>query len=118
MGRLTLELSTQQFLANKINAKQDFTYDYQVNPERYVVGLKNLFTGTNPSLQGSALDIARIGLQAEAGDCFGGWLDTDDGIYYVDISTRTNNLHTALKQARERGEVAIYDSLKDVVIYV
>ena len=116
MGRLTTELTTQQDLANKVNAKQEFTHYLIDSPERYVVGLKNLFEGVNPSLQGSALEMAEIALESDA-DAFGGWL-SEDGIYYVDLSTTTNSLDTALSQARERGELAIWDSLKEVVINI
>lgn len=116
MGRLTTELTTQQDLANKVNAKQEFTHYLINNPQRYVVGLKNLFEGVNPSLEGSALRMAEIALESDA-DAFGGWL-SEDGVYYVDLSTTTDNLDTALKQARERNELAIWDSLKEVVINV
>ena len=116
MGRLTTELTTQQDLANKVNAKQEFTHYLIDSPERYVVGLKNLFEGVNPSLQGSALEMAEIALESDA-DAFGGWL-SEDGIYYVDLSTTTNSLDTALSQARERGELAIWDSLKELVINI
>jgi hypothetical protein len=116
MGRLTTELTTLQNLANKVNAKKQFTHYIVSNPQRYVVGLKNLFEGVNPSLEGSALRMAEIALGSDS-DAFGGWL-SEDGVYYVDLSTTTDNLHTALSQARDRGELAIWDSLKEVVINV
>ena len=116
MGRLTTELTTQQDLANKVNSRKEFTHYLVDSPERYVVGLKNLFEGTNPSLEGSALRMAEIALDSNA-DAFGGWL-SEDGIYYVDLSTTTNNLYTALNQAKERGELAIWDSLENRVINV
>ncbi len=116
MGRLTNELTIQQHLANKVNAKQEFTHYLVDSPERYVVGLKNLFEGINPSLEGSALRMAEIALDSNA-DAFGGWL-SEDGTYYVDLSTTTNSLDTALSQAKTRGELAIWDSVKEVVINV
>ena len=50
MGRL-IEISPQQDVVNKINAKADFTHNInQTRLERYTVSIKNVFTGKNPSL--------------------------------------------------------------------
>lgn len=117
MGRLQQEISTEQQLANKINGSIDFTHHYYSYPERYVVGLQNLYTGKNPSIYASSLTLAVHGMNSPLGDCFGGWL-SEHGTYYVDISTTTDDLKEALSQAKFRNEVAIYDSVDKVVIMV
>lgn len=117
MGRLQQDISTEQQLANKINGSIDFTHYYYTYPERYVVGLKNLYTGKNPSIYASSLTLAVHGLNSPVGDCFGGWL-SEDGVYFVDISTTTDDLDEAMAQARERDEIAIYDNVDKVVIMV
>ena len=44
-------ITINQVLINKINAKQDFSHSINDNSKRYIVGMKNLFTGKNPSLK-------------------------------------------------------------------
>jgi len=44
------ELTRFQDLINKINSKQNFTYNLSNSKNRYIVSFKNLYTGKNPSL--------------------------------------------------------------------
>ena len=123
MARL-FELSTEQDLVNKINSQVEFSYSL-INPEeleRYVVGYDNLWTGKNPSLNcqnvWSIVEEAVNGPKFILGHVFGTWLDKDTGKYYIDISTTYDSLDWALKIAKQRNELAIYDRVKGVVIPV
>ena len=124
MGRLTNELTPQQLLVAKINGKIDFSYSLIPSEElaRYAVGYENLWTGKNPSLNcqnvWSIVDDATAGPKYILGHIFGGWQDQKTGKYYVDISTTYDSLEWALKMAKQRGELAIYDRVLGIVIEV
>ena len=105
-------MTKQQNIINKINAKQDFTINLKENTKRYIVGVKNLFTGSNPSTQYETIykDIMN---REEKFDSVGGWLDKDSMIYFVDYSMQINNLSDALELAKQHNELAIWDSLEN-----
>ena len=123
MGRLTNELTPQQLLVAKINGKIDFSYSLVPDEEleRYAVGYENLWTGKNPSLNcqnvWSIVDKATESKYI-LGHIFGGWQDQKTGKYYVDLSTTYDSLDWALKMAKQRGELAIYDRVLGIVIEV
>ena len=123
MGRLTSELTPQQLLVAKINGKIDFSYSLVPDEEleRYAVGYENLWTGKNPSL--NCMNVWSIVDKATEskyilGHIFGGWQDQKTGKYYVDLSTTYDSLDWALKMAKQRGELAIYDRVLGIVIEV
>ena len=105
----------EQQLVNKINAKQDFTYSITGVNKRYVIGVKTLFMGKNPSLQYNLIydDIYNLDNRF---DSVGGWLDTETGIYYVDYSVQMDDLFDAMQLARENNELAIYDTVENTEI--
>ena len=51
-------------------------------------------------------------------DAIGGWVDEEDGKAYLDGNTWIPDLETALKVARERGELAVWDIARGVSVYV
>lgn len=106
------KISINQSLINKINAKQSFTYDITGVNRRYVVGVKTLFMGKNPSIQYNLIYDDLLNLDNNF-DSLGGWLDSETGIYYVDYSLQFDNVFDALSVARENNEIAIWDSLED-----
>ena len=123
MARLQNELTPQQLLVAKINGKIDFSYSLVPSEEleRYAVGYHNLWTGKNPSLNcQNVWSIVDEATQDKyiLGHIFGGWLDTKTDKYYVDISTTYDSLEWALKMAKQRGELAIYDRVLGIVIEV
>ena len=48
----------------------------------------------------------------------GGWFDGENGTWYLDISECVPTLEKALKLARERGELAVWDVAKAVEFWV
>lgn len=48
----------------------------------------------------------------------GGWLDADNGKYYLDISQNIQDKAKALQVAAERKQLAIYDVASGVSIYL
>ena len=117
MGRLT-EISPQQDVVNKINAKADFTHNINnTRLERYTVSTKNVFIGKNPSL--FLKNIWKIVDDAfnSNHELFGGWL-SDDGIYFLDYSLSVSNLKDAMKIAKFNKQLAIYDNVSQKVIDV
>ena len=103
-------MTKQQNIINKINAKQDFTVNLTNQSKRYIVGVKNLFTGSNPSTQYETIYKDIMNPEAKF-DSVGGWLDKDSMIYFVDYSMQLDNLSDALQLAKENNELAIWDSL-------
>ena len=117
MGRLT-EISPQQDVVNKINAKADFTHNINnTRLERYTVSTKNVFIGKNPSL--FLEDTWKIVDDAFNSDqeLFGGWL-SEDGIYFLDYSLSVTDLEKAIKIAKINKQLAIYDNVSQQVIKV
>ena len=106
-------INLDQQIVNKINAKQNFTFDLSNSKKRYVVSIKNIYKGKNPSLwHESILTINSIikkdSLLKDFYDSFGGWSDKTN-TYYVDLNIHFNDLQTALNVAKQNKQKAIYD---------
>ena len=117
MGRL-IEISPQQNVVNKINAKADFTHNINnTRLERYTVSTQNVFIGKNPSL--FLKDTWKIVDDAFNSDneLLGGWLSEDD-IYFLDYGISISDLRIAMQFARANNQLAIYDNVADKVIQV
>ena len=117
MGRL-IEISPQQDVVNKINAKADFTHNINnTRLERYTVSTKNVFTGKNPSLL--LKDTWKVVDDAFNSDqeLLGGWL-SEDGIYFLDYGISISDLKIAMQFARANNQLAIYDNVSQKVITV
>ena len=117
MGRL-IEISPQQDVVNKINAKADFTHNINnTRLERYTVSTQNVFTGKNPSL--FLKDTWKVVDDAFNSDqeLLGGWLSEDD-IYFLDYGISISNLRIAMQFARANKQLAIYDNVSQKVITV
>jgi len=117
MGRLT-EISPQQNIVNKINAKADFTHNINhTRLERYTVSTKNVFTGKNPSLfSKNTWQIVDDAFNSDH-ELLGGWLSEDD-IYFLDYGISITDLRIAMQFARANNQLAIYDNVADKVIPV
>jgi len=109
------KITINQVLINKINAKQDFSHSINDNSRRYIVGMKNLFTGKNPSLRYENIYNDVLNLD-KSFDILGGWTDPDTNIYYVDLCNSYNCVFDAMNQARANNEIAIFDSKENKVI--
>ena len=117
MGRL-IEISPQQDVVNKINAKADFTHNINnTRLERYTVSIQNVFTGKNPSL--FLKDIWKVVDDAfnSNHELLGGWLSEDD-IYFLDYGISITDLRIAMQFARANNQLAIYDNVSQKVITV
>ena len=117
MGRI-IEISPQQDVVNKINAKADFTHNInRTRLERYTVSTKNVFTGKNPSL--FLKDTWKVVEDAFNSDheLLGGWLSEDD-IYFLDYGLSISDLRIAMQFARANNQLAIYDNVSQKVIPV
>ena len=117
MGRL-IEISPQQDVVNKINAKADFTHNINnTRLERYTVSTQNVFTGKNPSLflkdTWKVVDDAFNSNQ----ELLGGWLSEDD-IYFLDYGLSVSDIKEAMKIAKFNEQLAIYDNVSQKVIEV
>ncbi len=111
-----LKTEKQQLIINKANNKQNFTYYLKNNQNRYIVGVKNIFNGKNPSLKCNLLkDVANI-LKNYNFDSIGGWMDKKSNIYYLDANLHYSNKIKALKAAKILNEIAIFDNLENKVI--
>ena len=117
MGRL-IEISPQQDVVNKINAKADFTHNINnTRLERYTVSIRNILKTANPSLfSKNTWQIVDDAFNSQH-ELFGGWL-SEDGIYFLDYSLSVSDLKNAIKIAKFNKQLAIYDNVSQKVITV
>jgi len=115
---INLSITVTQQINNKANAKRDFTTYLSKSKDRYILSVKNIYTGTNPSI---CFDlISRIGdtIDKNIYDSVGGWIDPETNIYYLDANMHFNSLSECISNAKGLGELAIYDTLENKVIYI
>jgi len=99
-----------QKLVNKINARNNFTYLKQGREQKnYIVSVKNIYTGKNPSLFFNMNIDLKLVLNNDVYDSIGLWQNDKDGIYYVDANVHFFTLKTALSVAQKYDQIAIYD---------
>jgi len=108
-------ITINQVLINKINARQDFSHSINDSSKRYIVGMKNLFTGKNPSLKYDNIYNDVLNLD-KSFDIIGGWMNPDTNKYYVDFCNSYDCVFDAMNEARTNNEIAIYDSKENKVI--
>ena len=118
------EINTVQNIINKINAKQEFTHNLNdAVTGRYIVSIKNIYTGKNPSLKTDLNLIISKYIDNEIKfsesffyDSIGTWLN--DGIYYVDANIHFYDLNFAIEAAKLNNQKAIYDKIKNITINI
>ena len=117
MGRLT-EISPQQNVVNKINAKADFTHNINnTRLERYTVSTQNILKTANPSLfSKNTWQIVDDAFNSDQ-ELLGGWLSEDD-IYFLDYGISVGSIKEAMKIAKYNRQLAIYDNVSQKVIDV
>tara|TARA_R110002074_G_scaffold133536_1_gene277269 strand:- start:1504 stop:1848 length:345 start_codon:yes stop_codon:yes gene_type:complete len=111
-------MKTLQRLINKINAKQNFTYNLTNNRNRYIVSIENIYNGSNPSIKFDLITKVSKIIETTNFDSLGGWFDVDDKTYCLDLNIHLSDLTTALKLAKVNKQTAIFDSKKNLVIYL
>ena len=108
-----------QDLINKINAKQDFTYNLMQDDARYVVSYKKaIYEGKNPSLFDNLRTKLRIEINLRNFSSIGGWLNKRTNIYYLNRNLHFSDINTALMFARQNKQLAIFDKKENLVIYL
>lgn len=97
-------------LAQNIKLKNDFTSSLGGNTARYIVSVKNIYTGKNPT----AKLINKQPLQDF--DSIGGWKDKKTGKYYLDLNLHFARLNRAIQIGKALNQIAIFDrKLKKVI---
>jgi len=114
------EMTIRQDLINKVNAKQNFTHNLTPNKSRYVVSLKSIYKGFNPSIKFDLIQkvYSILDLKNHSFDSLGGWYDERTRVYCLDLNLHVSDLSTALKLAKVNEQISIYDSEKKLVIYL
>ena len=111
-------MNTLQRLINKINAKQNFTYNLTNNRQRYIVSIKSVYNGLNPSIEFDLITKVSNILETNNFDSLGGWFNVENENYCLDLNIHLSDLTTALKLAKVNQQTAIFDSKKNLVIYL
>ena len=111
-----------QRIINKSNNKTDFTIDLKPETARYVVSVKNIYYGNNPSLKYDLNKdineaINRTYAISKYYDSIGGWTDEKNN-YCLDANVHFHNLHLALETAKILKQKAIFDKVNKEVILV
>ncbi len=115
-------MTIKQDIINKINAKQDFTFNLKNKSFKLdknyncIVGTENIYTGKNPSLDFDL--ILNVDLTNKLYCNLGGWFDKDTNTYYVDYSYNIHNLQSALNLAKLHNQKSIFDIKNNQVIHL
>ena len=105
-----------QNITNKAHAKKDFTTFLNNSKGRYIVSIKNIFTGKNFA---NCHDmIIRVSKIVESGfyDSVGGWNYKDT--YFLDANLHFDNLEIAFQVAKRNNEIAVFDTKENKTIYL
>jgi len=111
-----LKITKVQIISNKANLKKDFTYNLIETKKRYVVSVKNIYEGFNPSLNYDLnLKINEI-INKNFYDSIGGWYYKN--IYYLDANVHFYCLDNAVEVAKLYNQIAIFDKQKNKTIII
>ena len=97
-------------LAQKIKNKVSFTFNLKQNNARYIVSVKNIYTGKLPT----AKVLAKINYADF--DSIGGWTDDKTNIYYLDANLHLKDKYKAKTIGTALGQIAIFDSKEKRII--
>mgnify|MGYP003674860913 FL=1 len=115
---INLSITITQQVNNKANAKRDFTTYLSKSKDRYILAVKNLYTGKNPSTCFDLISRISDTIDKNIYDSVGGWMDTKTDIYYLDANMHFDSLNECISNAKGLGELAIYDTIDNKVIYI
>jgi len=115
---INLSITITQQINNKANARRDFTTYLSKSKDRYILAVKNLYTGKNPSICFDLISRISETIEKNIYDSIGGWMDPKTNIYYLDANMHFNNLSECISNAKGLGEIAIYDTIDNKVIYI
>ena len=116
------EINTVQKIVNLCNTKNDFTFELNKNDAQYIVSVKNIYKGKNPSLQFDLNlkiqeTINKINIVSKYYDSIGGWMDANNN-FCVDVNTHFYNLSLAIDTAKVFKQKAIFDKKNNKVILI
>lgn len=110
-----------QQIVNKCNNKIDFTYNLNDNNKRYIVSIKNIYLGFNPSLCSNLNLRVKKAIESNLYDSIGGWNgygSYNSKPYYLDANIHFESLNKALDVAKKNGQLAIFDIKNNSVISI
>ena len=111
------DLSKVQLALNKAEHKQDFAINLSTTKSRYVVSVKNIYRGTNPSLDFELRGkISKI-VDSKQFDSIGGFTNID-GDYFVDANLHLEKLDWAMHTAIKNEQICIFDNVDEKLIFV
>lgn len=116
------KINTLQKIVNLCYAKNDFTFELNKNEAPYIVSIKNIYKGKNPSL---CFDlnlkiqetINKINIVSKYYDSIGGWRD-NKGNFCIDANVHFYNLSLAIDAAKVFKQYAIFDKVNNKVILI
>jgi len=116
MARLNNNLDKIQLILNNCINKQNFTIKLNSSKSRYIVSIKNLYKGVNPSNDTDLRNNINKIIESKQFCSIGGWMDTETNIYFIDANLHIDNLSFALIAATTNKQKAIFDTLTNKVI--
>lgn len=116
-----IETNTIQKIVNKSINKLDFTFNLNDNDKRYIVSVKNIYLGFNPSLCTDLNLRINKAINNDLYDSIGGWKgysSNNSRPYYLDANIHFNSLDKAKNIAIKHSQAAIFDKLNNIVINI
>ena len=114
-----IKINNVQKIVNKSNNKVDFTFNLNNNKKRYIVSIKNIYLGFNPSLCTDLnLRVKKI-IDSNLYDSIGGWngySSNNSKPYYLDANLHFESLDMAVNVAKQNKQMAIFDAKNNLVI--
>lgn len=107
-----------QFILNKAIQKLDFTFMLKNSQSRYIVSHKNIYTGTNPSLEHNLITRISEAINIDKYTSIGGWHDKETNLYYLDCNLHFRYLRDAIDFAKLNNQKAIFDRKTNRVINI
>jgi len=117
-----IKTSQVQKIVNICHTKKDFTFELNKNNAPYIVSIKNIYKGINPSLDfelnKKINDILnKKNIISKYYDSIGGWKD-EDGNFCIDANVHFYNLSLAIDTAKAFKQKAIFDKKNNKVILI
>jgi len=113
---ISKEINLEQKIYNNVVYKQEFTIKLNSSKSRYIVSIKNLYTGINPSNDMDLRNKINKIIDSKQFCSIGGWMDTKTNLYYIDANLHIDNLSFALIAATTNKQKAIFDTLTNKVV--
>ncbi len=115
-----IRTTLSQTILNKLNNKIDFTHYLKESSKkkRYIVSIKEIYKGTNPSLDFELRIRLSETINTNAFDSVGGWYNKETNLYCVDANLHFDDIVKAQILGAANKQIAIFDSVENKVIYL